>query len=65
MPTARAFDHHDGELEVQKRIYLVNNDGNVGNLQNSHASVNYNLRSEWLIKFDAEDASGNKAEQVP
>ena len=64
MPTARAFDHHDGELEVEKRIYLVNNDGKVGNLQDSHASVNYDLRSEWLIKFDAEDGSGNKAEQV-
>merc|ERR1719199_443189 len=29
-----------------------------------HTELNYNLRSEWLIKYDAEDASGNKAKQA-
>ena len=58
-PTARAYDHHDGDLEVIRNIYLVNNDGKiVQHPTKTYASVDYSLRSEWLMTFDATDASG-------
>jgi hypothetical protein len=64
-PTARAYDHHDGELNVVKHTYLVNNDGTIENRPTvTYAAINYNLRSEWLMTFDANDGSGNKAEQI-
>jgi hypothetical protein len=64
MPTARAYDHHDGELTVVQKLYLVNNNGVKGSTTETYASINYNLRSEWLLTFDAADNSGNKAQQV-
>jgi hypothetical protein len=64
LPKAEAYDRHEGTLEVQQKIYLVNDDGKMGDLEKSYDSIDYSKRSEWLIKFDAEDESGNKAEQV-
>jgi hypothetical protein len=64
MPTARAYDHHDGELTVVQKLYRVNNDGIKGSTTQTFSVINYNLRSEWLLTFDAEDRSGNKAQQV-
>ena len=54
-PTASAFDHHEKNLDVVTRIYLVNNDGKVGDMHNPVSAVNYNLRAEYLFKYDAED----------
>jgi hypothetical protein len=64
MPTARAYDHHDGELTVIQKLYRVNNNGIKGSTTQTFSEIDYNLRSEWLLTFDAEDRSGNKAQQV-
>lgn len=64
VPTARAYDHHDGELSVVKKIYLVNNNGVKGSTTQTFDKINYALRSEWLMTFDAEDNAGNKAQQI-
>jgi hypothetical protein len=73
LPAAKAYDHHDGLLEVTRKIYLVNNDGTpVGVDSNNDGikegelkrAIDYNLRSEWVAKYDASDSAGNAAEQV-
>jgi hypothetical protein len=64
VPTARAYDHHDGELSVVKKLYLVNNNGVKGSTSQEYDNIDYKLRSEWLMTFDAEDGAGNKAQQI-
>merc|ERR1719424_2054195 len=68
LPTAKAYDHHDGELAVSKDIFLVRSEAknNKDGLSKPgpRKSINYNLRSEYIIKYNAADASGNKADQV-
>merc|ERR1719160_2469852 len=76
LPKATAFDHHNGELEVRKRIFLVDFENNEkekngvalpAECTSSSAActgINYNKRAIYLIKYDATDASGNHAEQV-
>jgi hypothetical protein len=61
-PVAKAYDHHDGKLTVSTTLYLVNNNG-LQSLE-THVAINYDLRSEWLMTFDAVDKSGNMAEQL-
>lgn len=74
LPQAKAYDHHDGLLaKVDYKLYLVNNNGKPA-VQHSYKCsgssvspkncINYNLRSEWIARYDAADASGNSAEQV-
>jgi hypothetical protein len=61
-PQARAYDHHDKEVVVSTRIFLVDLDGETINREVN--TVNYNVRSTYLFKFDASDDAGNHAEQV-
>jgi hypothetical protein len=62
LPKARAFDHKDHRLNIQRTVYLVNQDGKsysklIGN-------PDYSKRSTVLIKYDSMDRSGNNAEQI-
>jgi hypothetical protein len=67
-PRATAFDHHEGGgLAVKKvvRLLVKSSPGHEPVHENTViADVNYNLRGEYLLEYDAMDASGNKAEQV-
>jgi hypothetical protein len=65
-PKCRAFDWQDKHAHKDCHIeyYLVNNDNLSMDTPVKHSQLNYNLRSEWLITYDAEDASGNKAKQA-
>jgi hypothetical protein len=57
MPTAQAFDHHDGQIQVLSVLYLVNENG-IKKHQ-TFQQIDYDLRSEWLNTYGASDASGN------
>ena len=61
-PQARAYDHHDKEVVVSTRIFLVDLDSNTVNQEVN--AVDYHKRSTYLFKFDASDDAGNHAEQV-
>lgn len=69
LPKAVAYDHHDGDISdrVSYAVYLVNKDGTPiardAECQNKNC-IKYNLRSEWVTKFDATDKTGNAAETV-
>jgi hypothetical protein len=52
----------DGKVKVSKSIYLVNNDGMKGS--GLVHDIDWNLRGEYILKYDAVDAQDNKAEQV-
>jgi len=52
------------DSRCKETYYLVNDDGNTDTGNNATASIHRQLRSEWLIKYDAEDLSGNPAEQL-
>jgi hypothetical protein len=47
-----------------EKYFLINEDNQSMETPVEHSGINYNLRSEWLITYDAEDASGNKAQQA-
>merc|ERR1719486_205257 len=66
LPQAKAYDHHDGVLGVTTAVYLVNNDKTPVNQKkcSNKNCIDYQLRSEWVVKYDAADAAGNAAEQV-
>jgi len=65
LPNAHAWDHRDGNLVVTKVIKLLNNDGAVVTPElQVKKSIDYSIRSEWAIEYDATDNSGNKAEQL-
>jgi hypothetical protein len=65
LPAAHAWDHRDGNLQVTKIIKLLNNDGvAVAPDMQVKPKIDYNIRSEWAIEYDAVDNSGNKAEQL-
>ena len=61
-PAAKAYDHHDKEVQVKTRVYLVDADGKTANRR--VGSVDFTKRSTYLFKYDATDAAGNKASQV-
>jgi hypothetical protein len=61
-PAAKAYDHHDKEVQVNTRVYLVDADGKTANRR--VGSVDFTKRSTYLFKYDATDAAGNKASQV-
>ena len=68
-PTATALDHHEGELHVVERVklFLESAPGDPRPPQRVNrpvAAVDRNMRGEFLITYDAEDSSGNKAEQL-
>jgi hypothetical protein len=72
LPHARAYDHHDGVVAVHTSLYLTNKDGNpmvqekCNNCGDDKARtfIDWHARSEYLLKFNAADDSGNKAETV-
>jgi hypothetical protein len=69
LPTAKAYDHHDSNIVVNSVVCLINDapaNGAKGGMKMScdKTVVNYALRSEYIVKYDAQDDSGNKADQV-
>jgi len=66
-PTCKAKDHHDTTVTCQTTVECVNNENEAVTDQSAYATLetaNRNIRSTWLYKYDAEDLSGNTAEQV-
>jgi len=81
LPVAKAYDHHDGALNVATTVLLVRSEGKndvhvkagaKGSCTQTPSMtkscgqkfIDYSLRSEYIIKYDAKDRSGNDAEQV-
>jgi len=66
IPSASATDHHEGNIAVETRVFLVNDDGVVKNEEvgSDASAVNFDKRSTYLFKYDAKDASGNRADQL-
>ena len=62
LPTCKAYDHHEGSFGCVSVFKMVNNDGAVVGAPVPEASVNKDLRSEWLLTYDASDKSGNAAD---
>jgi hypothetical protein len=63
VPKAHAWDSLDQKnLAVQTQIYLVDDDGTTGVVPKD--AIDYSKRRTYLIKYDAQDAAGNKAEQL-
>jgi hypothetical protein len=59
LPTATAYDHHDGlGVDVTKEIYMALPEEKIVD------KINYNLRSEYFVLYDAVDSSGNEADTV-
>ena len=63
-PTCKTYDHHDGALTCKPTYILVNDDGTELTGSNVESDIKRGLRSEWLLKYDATDLSGNAAETV-
>jgi len=61
LPKARAYDHHDSEVSVQTRMYLVDKNGKAQDT--AVKSINYAQRASYLIKYDAQDRANNCAQQ--
>jgi hypothetical protein len=69
LPEAKAYDHQDGRLGVKEELFLINDDGSPPLVTSSapglqRSLINWSKRSEYVIKYDAADSSGNQAEQV-
>jgi hypothetical protein len=62
LPSAVAYDHQDGYLTVQKEYFLVNLEGKKG--PGKVEAIDWSKRSEYVVKYDAHDGSGNDAEQI-
>jgi len=65
-PVAKGYDHHDQEVTVSTRIYLVDDDNKAISPPRvvTAEQVDHTKRSTYLFKYDAMDKAGNKAEQV-
>ena len=66
-PTAQAFDHHEGQIDVIKTVRLLmrSDPRHVPvPVEETLADIDYALRGEYTLRYEAEDASGNKAENV-
>merc|ERR1719451_201743 len=60
---SKANDHHDGQLAVSRQITLVR--CSTKDAEGAcKKGLNYNQRSEYIVKYNAQDKSGNKADQV-
>jgi len=65
LPQARAYDHYGGDLNVSTTIFLVdNNENDESYISQEKSNINWQHRGRYLIYYDAEDKSGNHAEQV-
>jgi hypothetical protein len=69
LPQAQAYDHHDeSHVEVTTSIVLFISSepkGQPEQVFESVSAVDYDMRAEYIIYYDAVDRSGNQAEQVP
>jgi len=64
-PTALAYDHQDGTVAVVESIWQTDLNNVATSVDvTSSGGVDFSKRSSYLIKFDATDDAGNKAEQV-
>jgi len=63
-PIAKAYDHQDKHVDVTTRVYLVDVDGTPVKKRVALKDVKFDKRATYLMKFDAKDTAGNKAEQV-
>jgi hypothetical protein len=66
-PTAQAFDHHQGQIDVIKTVHLLmrSDPGQMPKpVDEVLEDINYLLRGEYTLRYEAEDSSGNKAENV-
>lgn len=61
LPTAKAYDHHDGKISVTRSLILVDVDGTPKNTKVE--KVDYSKRSTYRVLYDACDRSKNCAEQ--
>jgi hypothetical protein len=71
LPAAKAWDHHNGELteKITYSCFVVNIDGGAVHAKDQKRCsdkncIDYNLRSEWLTKYDVNDDAGNAADTV-
>merc|ERR1719305_1919023 len=68
LPQAFAYDHHDGKkIEVKQTTHLVNvNARGSGKCvpKMKQEPINWNRRSEYIIKYNAADRAGNQAEEI-
>jgi hypothetical protein len=68
-PHVSAYDHHDGAIneKVSKviKLFLKSDPGVKYTVKNTVVkSIDYKQRGEFVISYDAEDYSGNKAETI-
>jgi hypothetical protein len=67
-PVAKAFDHHDGDISdrIVKTVLLVNEDGVAPATAELavHTTVSYDLRAEWVLKYEVSDRWDNHAHPV-
>lgn len=71
IPVGKAYDHHDGKLDVTRTVMLVDTDSIPKNKKVSvcvdgkrcKSKINYRQRSTYRVLYDACDKSGNCAEQ--
>ena len=68
LPRATAYDHHEGALRVAEKTMLwvdsPRHEQPVFGVGKTVPRVNYAHRGEYLLFFDAEDSSGNRAETM-
>jgi hypothetical protein len=69
LPNATAYDHHDeANIEVTRTTVLyIESRPHEDPEQVFHTvpDVDYSLRAEYIVYFDATDRAGNRAEQIP
>jgi hypothetical protein len=69
-PVAQAHDHHDEQVPVTTRVFLIDqrHNGKAGATRGHFPvevkKVDFTKRGTYLFKYDAKDRSGNNAEQV-
>ena len=66
IPSAQGYDHHDGLLDVERRSFLVNDDGRLQIAPQlvDYSAINWSEREKYLVKFSAADGAGNQAEKL-
>jgi hypothetical protein len=62
LPMPQAYDHQDKKINVETRLYLVDDEGQTMDARKT--SINFQRRSTYLLKYDAVDYAGNHAEQA-
>jgi len=62
LPMPKAYDHQDKAINVETRLYLVDDEGTT--MDQRKTSINFAKRSTYLLKYDAVDYAGNHAEQA-